>query len=125
MRRGDPNLGRWTQQDPRTGRIAAPKAQTRYVYVSCDPVNGIDQNGLDCTSSLVLGAEAYDEANLAFLAGGLASIGVGALVANTVDTGGLSDVGAWALWTFAAAPEFAIGGAILGHAVSDIWNECF
>jgi len=40
----DPSLGRWTQQDP-------VLQWNRYVYVACNPINGIDPSGMDCASA--------------------------------------------------------------------------
>lgn len=46
----NPNLGRWTQQDPVPGKLTSPDTLNRYLYVGDDPVNGTDLRG---TSSLV------------------------------------------------------------------------
>jgi RHS repeat-associated protein len=34
----DPNLGRWTQQDPIEGSIASPSTVNRLAYVGNDPL---------------------------------------------------------------------------------------
>ena len=41
----DPNLGRWTQQDPVGGTIQNPGTLDRYTYVACNPVNVVDRSG--------------------------------------------------------------------------------
>jgi RHS repeat-associated protein len=41
----NPNLGRWTQQDPVIGNLYNPDTLNRYLYVSDDPVNLVDLSG--------------------------------------------------------------------------------
>src|SRR5579883_259561 len=43
----NPNLGRWTQQDPVIGNLYNPDTLNRYLYVSDDPVNEVDPSGKD------------------------------------------------------------------------------
>jgi len=45
----DPNLGRWTQQDVLSGRIATPLSTNRFAYAIDNPTNHTDPSGL-CTS---------------------------------------------------------------------------
>jgi len=41
----NPNLGRWTQQDPVAGNLSDPDSLNRYLYVTDDPVNLLDPSG--------------------------------------------------------------------------------
>ncbi len=41
----NPNLGRWTQQDPTAGSLGNPDTLNRYLYVSDDPANQVDPTG--------------------------------------------------------------------------------
>jgi RHS repeat-associated protein len=41
----NPQLGRWTQQDPVGGSLSNPDALNRYLYVSDDPVSMRDSSG--------------------------------------------------------------------------------
>ena len=43
----NPNLGRWTQQDPDGGSLASPDTLNRYLYAADDPVNLRDPSGKD------------------------------------------------------------------------------
>jgi len=41
----DPNIGRWTQQDPVPGSITSPMSLNRYAYAGDNPVNATDESG--------------------------------------------------------------------------------
>jgi len=41
----DSTLGRWSQQDPLSGKLTDPNSLNRYLYVSDDPVNFTDPSG--------------------------------------------------------------------------------
>lgn len=41
----DPNLRRWTQQDPIGGTIGNPSTINAYIYAGCDPINAVDPSG--------------------------------------------------------------------------------
>jgi RHS repeat-associated protein len=49
----DPNLGRWTQQDPLNGSIANPGTIDKYTYAGDNPTNMRDPKGLDLTQDWV------------------------------------------------------------------------
>jgi RHS repeat-associated protein len=52
----NPQLGRWAQQDPKLGNLSEPDTLNRYLYVTDDPVNGVDPGGAitgSCGSSFV------------------------------------------------------------------------
>ena len=51
----DAAIGRWTQQDPRSGSIADPSSVDRYVYADADPINRVDPTGRDSCTEAVLG----------------------------------------------------------------------
>ncbi len=44
----DPNLGRWTQQDPIAGSVSRPGSLNRYTYADCNPTNATDPTGKFC-----------------------------------------------------------------------------
>jgi RHS repeat-associated protein len=70
----DPNIGRWTQQDPMGGRIASPNSLNRYPYALDDPMNRTDPSGR-CTSPWECAA------GILGLFAGFDVIGLGAAVA--------------------------------------------
>ncbi len=41
----DPTLGRWSQQDPLSGKLTDPNSLNRYLYVGDNPVNLTDLSG--------------------------------------------------------------------------------
>jgi len=49
----NPQLGRWTQQDPKAGSLGNPDTLNRYLYVDDDPVNLVDSSGRDFWDCLV------------------------------------------------------------------------
>src|SRR5579885_2498371 len=49
----NPQLGRWTQQDPVGGSLSKPDTLNRYLYVDDDPVNLVDSSGRDFWDCLV------------------------------------------------------------------------
>lgn len=49
----NPDLGRWTQQDPVGGSLGDLNSVNRYVYAGDDPVNAVDPSGKDCQSAIV------------------------------------------------------------------------
>ena len=49
----NPQLGRWTQQDPVGGSLSKPDTLNRYLYVDDDPVNRVDPSGKDTTGQCV------------------------------------------------------------------------
>jgi RHS repeat-associated protein len=55
----DPNLGRWTQQDAVGGSIGSPASINRYIYVSCNPVNGTDPTGRFCARAFAASLALY------------------------------------------------------------------
>jgi len=64
----NPNLGRWTQQDPVAGSLGNPDTLNRYLYVTDDPVNEVDPSGnaswwcAGALSGLILGVVEYIQA---------------------------------------------------------------
>jgi RHS repeat-associated protein len=53
----DPNLQRWTQQDPKSGHLMTPLSLNRYLYADDDPLNRMDPIG---TNSCGLGSLLVD-----------------------------------------------------------------
>jgi RHS repeat-associated protein len=53
----DPNIGRWTQQDPDRGTLSDPLSLNPYMYSECNPVNSTDPTGrsLGCTLLKLIG----------------------------------------------------------------------
>jgi hypothetical protein len=52
----NPNLGRWTQQDPVPGSLGNPDSLNPYLYAGEDPVNEVDPTGAitgNCGSSFI------------------------------------------------------------------------
>jgi RHS repeat-associated protein len=65
----DPTLGRWSQQDPLSGKLTDPNSLNRYLYVSDDPVSLTDPSGQissDCFGAI---ARAFAEAIGIYAAG--------------------------------------------------------
>ena len=64
----NPDLGRWTQQDPVAGSLGNPDTLNRYLYVGDDPVNETDPSGnaswwcAAALSGIVLGVVTYIQA---------------------------------------------------------------
>ena len=103
----DPNIGRWTQQDPIGGSIAAPTTINRYAYVGNEPVDLVDPTGTGTAGCLPgafsIGAgvglggfqlsHAVAVTRTALAAGdilGLALIGTGFLTPSIVLVGGVA-----------------------------------
>ncbi|GCE51472.1 RHS repeat-associated protein [Thermosporothrix hazakensis] len=59
----DPQLGRWTQQDPVGGSLGNLNSANRYLYASNDPVNRVDSSGMaDALCALKTGFELFESA---------------------------------------------------------------
>ena len=50
----NPNLGRWTQQDPVGGSLGNADTLNRYLYVDDDPVNEVDPGGTDTLADCII-----------------------------------------------------------------------
>jgi RHS repeat-associated protein len=73
----DPNLGRWTQQDPIGGTVASPSTVDRYTYAGDNPVNRSDPTGADWWNPTTWNASCATGIGLVILGAGIA---VGAAV---------------------------------------------
>jgi RHS repeat-associated protein len=76
----DPSLGRWTQQDSVAGSLFDLNSANRYTYVEDDPVNLVDPSGKASVPNFSL-------ACFFGAVGGIATVIVGALVAEALSLG--------------------------------------
>ncbi len=54
----NPQLGRWTQQDPVAGSLGNPDSLNRYLYAKDDPVNMVDPSGRQSLAAICIAAAA-------------------------------------------------------------------
>lgn len=88
---------RWTQTDPKAGKLTMPTSMNPYLYVGDDPVNGTDPTGQFSSIEVALLAETCAEfGGLAFAVTGNPVVGVvGCVVSVTAEaalTGLLDDL---------------------------------
>jgi len=88
----DPALGRWSQQDPKRGKLSDPMTLNRYLYVSDDPVNFTDPSGKDalgCLKDAITAIAAFLGTVIAFVVGAIIEKGAAASL-ETLELGGES-----------------------------------
>ncbi len=107
-----PDLGRWTQQDP------SGQDSNAYLYVGANPINFVDPSGLgflgiDCPFGETDSGGCNGASPQAF-ARGTAAVGCGLSIATGIATGG-----ATAILGGVAACEFAVGSAEAGIRLSE------
>jgi len=99
----DTSLGRFTQMDP-SGQEANP-----YAYAGCNPINGSDPSGLNCTGDVIFGI--LSAAGTVYAYGTLIAAGIAATPVT---------LGAGAL----AAAFAALGAAGTLYSLGGILEEC-
>ncbi len=129
----NPQLGRWTQQDPVGGSLGDPDSLNRYLYVGNDPVNETDPSGR--YSQYCIGSVAWNV--ILGLLGAWLSIRIAipwlvGLIVNLVTLDAATITIEAALWAASSAIFGLIGliflGPILGYAtyylIATIQRDC-
>lgn len=121
----DPDLGRWTQQDPYLD-VLDPKQWNRYVYVGNDPINHTDPTGMFSETAACVGRKLAsavwplnraDRNAAAVLAGGV-TFSAGAKAYAGVVAFALTPLAGLAMTKAAALTAgIAIGGTIMGASL--------
>ncbi len=122
----NPNLGRWTQQDPVAGSLGNPDSLNRYLYAKDDPVSVVDPSGkqsANCYFTLDLQGFFIGQELAGFVTIFTAFVpGVAGTVAAAATLGGLVG-GALLLSGAAAVAAFALSYAIV-QSIATIQSSC-